>query len=97
MRSMPFRRLLAVTVAAVALGWAPVPVADPVEPAAAHTCSRGSIHAVLPTGHKCLRRGQYCAIRFASAYRRYGFVCKGDPARLRGFVLPPLKPAGRPA
>lgn len=93
---MRLRRLLAVTVAAVALGWAPAPVADPVEPAAAHACGRGSTHAVLPTGHKCLRRGQYCAIRFAAAYRRYGFVCKGDPARLRGFVLPPLKPAGRP-
>ncbi len=94
---MRFRRLIAVAVAAVALGWAPAPVADPVDVAAAHSCGRGSTHAVLPTGHTCLRRGQYCAIRLATAYRRYGFVCKGDPARLRGFVLPPIKPASRPA
>ena len=94
---MRFRRLIAVAVAAVALGWLPAPGADGVDVAAAHACGRGYTHAVLPTGHRCLRRGQYCAIRLAAAYRRYGFVCKGDPARLRGFVLPPIKPAARPA
>jgi hypothetical protein len=31
---------------------------------AAKSCGAGYVHAVLPTGHKCLRRGQFCARRY---------------------------------
>ena len=77
---MRFRRLIAVAVAAAVLGRAPAPVADSrIDVAAAHSCGRGYTHAVLPTGHKCLRRGQYCALRFAAAYRRTGSPARATP------------------
>lgn len=70
------RRAIAViaTIAAtltVALG-APVAIAPS---AFAKPCSDGYTHAVLPTGHKCLRRGQYCATRYDRTYHRYGYHC----------------------
>jgi hypothetical protein len=42
---------------------------------AAKSCGAGYVHAVLPTGHKCLRRGQFCARRYDGIYHRYGFHC----------------------
>jgi hypothetical protein len=43
---------------------------------ASKSCSAGYTHAVLPSGHKCLRAGQFCARRYNSYYHRYGFHCK---------------------
>ncbi len=43
--------------------------------ALAKSCSGGYIHATIGGAQKCLRRGEYCARRYASQYRRYGFVC----------------------
>jgi hypothetical protein len=43
---------------------------------AAKRCGPGYTHAVLPTGHKCLRRGQFCVRRWDRRYyHRYGFHC----------------------
>ena len=42
---------------------------------AAKSCSRGYTHARLPSGHKCLRAGQYCARRYERYYHRYRFHC----------------------
>jgi hypothetical protein len=42
---------------------------------AAASCGAGYVHAVRPTGHKCLRRGQFCARRYDGIYHRYGFHC----------------------
>jgi len=47
---------------------------------AAHSCSSSYTHAVINGAHKCLRRGQYCAARYKSQYRRYGFTCARDSA-----------------
>jgi hypothetical protein len=33
------------------------------------------VHAVLPSGHKCLKRGQYCSRSFQRVYHRKGFHC----------------------
>ena len=49
---------------------------------AAKSCSSGYTHAVLPTGHKCLRRGQFCARRYDRIYHRYGYHCHSS-GRLR--------------
>lgn len=43
---------------------------------AAKPCGSGYTHAVLPNGHKCLRRGQFCVRRWDRRYyHRYGFHC----------------------
>jgi hypothetical protein len=43
---------------------------------AAKPCSAGYTHAVLPNGHKCLRRGQFCRRSWDRPYyHRYGFHC----------------------
>jgi hypothetical protein len=31
--------------------------------------------ATIGGQHKCIARGQYCAVGFASQYRRYGLSC----------------------
>ena len=43
--------------------------------ALAKSCSAGYLHATIGGAQKCLRRGEYCAHRYASQYRRYGFNC----------------------
>jgi hypothetical protein len=49
---------------------------SPPQANAAHRCGAGYTHAVLPTGHKCLRRGQFCRTRWDPRYyHRYGFHC----------------------
>lgn len=42
---------------------------------AAKSCSGSYTHAVIGGAQKCLRRGEFCAHRYASQYRRYGFSC----------------------
>jgi hypothetical protein len=75
-----FRRRGAVALAALALV-AAAPAAsvqadtDAPRAVAAEPCGAGYVHAVLPTGHKCLRRGQFCARRYDRTYHRYGFHC----------------------
>jgi predicted permease len=41
----------------------------------AKSCSSGYTHAIIGGEHKCLRRGQFCAIRYDRTYHRYGFHC----------------------
>lgn len=45
---------------------------------AAKPCGAGYTHAVLPSGHKCLRAGQFCARRYNRYYHRYGFHCRAN-------------------
>jgi hypothetical protein len=47
---------------------------------AAKSCRSGYVHAVLPSGHKCLRNGQYCSRKrsFQRVYHRKGFHCKAN-------------------
>ena len=80
--SRPTRARIAGLVAALALlGAAPgasVGAAAPEPQAvAAKSCSSGYTHAVLPSGHKCLRAGQFCSRKrsFQRVYRRKGFYC----------------------
>lgn len=47
---------------------------------AAKSCSSGFVHANLPWGQKCLRRGEFCKRRWHGHsadhyYHRYGFHC----------------------
>jgi hypothetical protein len=49
---------------------------------AAKTCSHSYTHAVIGGQEKCLRRGEYCAVRYTKTYVHYGFRCYGSPARL---------------
>ena len=73
---MKHRIALVLAVAAAAFGGAAVaPATQPLsltEAASAHTCSRGK-HAVIGGQHKCLARGQFCAIARDRQYHRYGF------------------------
>jgi hypothetical protein len=49
---------------------------------AAKPCSSSYKHALIGGVHKCLRRGEYCAVRYKTTCPRYGFRCYGSPARL---------------
>ena len=71
------RRHFVALLAAVAFFAVPVAAFPAVQPAAAaaHICGTGYKHAVIGGGHKCLRRGQYCARSRDRDYRRYGFRC----------------------
>jgi hypothetical protein len=46
----------------------------------AKSCSSGFTHAVLPSGQKCLRAGQFCSRKrsFQRVYRRKGFYCRSN-------------------
>jgi len=46
-----------------------------VKATASKACSSGWVHARLPWGHKCLRRGQYCKTSGDSSYHKYGYHC----------------------
>ncbi|MDX6370522.1 MAG: hypothetical protein QOG93_2024 [Gaiellaceae bacterium] len=39
------------------------------------SCSSGFTHAVIGGAEKCLRAGEFCAHRYDSQYRRYGYRC----------------------
>ena len=43
--------------------------------ASAHTCGSSYVHAHLPWGQKCLRRGQFCKVSQDRYYHRFGFHC----------------------
>jgi hypothetical protein len=67
------RRALLGLAAAVGL-LAVAPAATPAAPAAQPSlvsCKRATIGGQ----HKCIARGQFCAVRYASQYRRYGLSC----------------------
>ncbi len=78
----PIRVRTAVVVAALGLlGAAPgtslgAASAEP-QAVAAKPCSPGYTHAVLPSGHKCLRAGQNCSRKRGArrVYRKKGFYC----------------------
>lgn len=77
-------RLAALAVVAFA-GFVPFGgVAEAAQPAAltAAQCSSSYTHASIGGASKCLRRGEYCAVRYTTIYRHYGFTCSGSPARL---------------
>jgi hypothetical protein len=79
------RWLLAAAAAAAlaAAPAAPAPASSSGGPTAvaAKTCSAGFVHGVIGGAEKCLRRGEFCATRYASQYRRYGFRCTGGRLR----------------
>ena len=84
------KRRLAVVVSLAALvfgGAAVAPATHPVSltpVASAHTCSSGYRHAIISGAHKCLRRGQYCAIGSDRQYHRYGYHCHRASRDRRG-------------
>jgi hypothetical protein len=74
------RKFIVASAAALALvgaapAAAPAHSPAPVHAVAAKTCSAGYTHAVIGGAQKCLRRGEFCAARYRSQYRRYGYTC----------------------
>jgi hypothetical protein len=69
--------VLATFIAALAAGAASpaAPSLQTAPAAVAKTCSAGFKHAVIGGQQKCLRAGEYCAHRYDSQYRRYGYRC----------------------
>jgi hypothetical protein len=67
---MTLRRWLLGLTAALGL-LAAAPVVAPAQPASVVNCRSATIGGQ----HKCIARGQFCAVRFASQYRRYGLSC----------------------
>jgi hypothetical protein len=65
------RWLLGATAALGLLVAAPAVPAAPAHHASSVTCRSATIGGQ----HKCIARGQFCAVRFASQYRRYGLSC----------------------
>jgi hypothetical protein len=57
--------------ATAALGLLVAAPAAPAHQASPVTCRSATIGGQ----HKCIARGQFCAARFASQYRRYGLSC----------------------
>ena len=69
--------VLATLAAALAAGTASpaAPSLQAVPGGVAKTCSAGFKHAVIGGQQKCLRAGEYCAHRYDSQYRHYGYRC----------------------
>jgi hypothetical protein len=68
--------LLATALAAFAAANASPPAAPAAFPAAAtKSCSSSYTHAVIGGQEKCFRAGEFCAHRYDSQYRRYGYRC----------------------
>jgi uncharacterized membrane protein len=66
------RALLALAAAVGLLAVAPAATpAAPTAPPSRITCKSATIGGQ----HKCIARGQFCAVRYASQYRRYGLSC----------------------
>jgi len=74
---------LAAVLAALALGGisAEATGAPSSSTIAAKSCSSGYRHAVIGGAHKCLRRGQFCAVRYDRQYHRYGYHCHSGRLR----------------
>jgi hypothetical protein len=53
---------------------AAAPIAAPAPPAT-HASIVSCKSATIGSQHKCIARGQFCAKRYASQYRRYGLSC----------------------
>ena len=66
--------VLAAVVAGIAAPTVAAPVASASPSILAKSCSAGYVHAHLPWGEKCLRRGEFCKVG-NRAYLRYGFYC----------------------
>ena len=83
---MRFRRLIAVSAAALGVA-AAAPVVAPAAPHAIRTpivtktCSGGFRHGVIGGAEKCLRAGEFCARRYDRQYRHYGYRCVSRDAR----------------
>ena len=71
------RVALVLAIGALAGSGSAASASPPVAPVAiaAKSCSGSYTHAVIGGAQKCLRRGEFCAHRYASQYRRYGFSC----------------------
>jgi hypothetical protein len=67
---VPLRRWLLGSTAALAV-LAAAPTVSPATQVAPAACKSASIGGQ----HKCIARGQFCAVRYASQYRRYGLRC----------------------
>jgi hypothetical protein len=67
------RRWLVGTTAALGL-LATAPVAAPAA-SATHPSIVSCTSATIGGQHKCIARGQFCAVRYGSQYRRYGLSC----------------------
>jgi hypothetical protein len=71
-RRTPLRRLALAGLAGLSLAAAaPVAAAPASGPIAYAACTRATIGGAP----KCIARGQFCAVRYARDYRRYGLSC----------------------
>jgi hypothetical protein len=71
--------LLGLVGAAPAAGGTSTPVAG-----AAKVCrGSGDVKGTIGGAQKCLHAGEFCAHRYASQYRRYGFTCALKNGRYR--------------
>jgi hypothetical protein len=81
------RRWILGGVLALSLVGVAAPVVAPAAPATTQpsvvlkSCSAGFTHAVIGGSHKCLRRGQFCALSYKRQYVRYGFRCAAGRLR----------------
>ena len=70
---MNIRRWLVGSTAALGL-LAAAPISAPAAPAT-HASIVSCKSATIGGQHKCIARGQFCAVSYASQYRRYGLSC----------------------
>ena len=78
---MNIRRWLVGSTAALGLLSA-APIAADAAPAA-HASIISCKSATIGGKHKCIARGQFCAVRYAGQYRRYGLSCSKRDANGR--------------
>jgi hypothetical protein len=80
------RRRIVGALAALSIGAASLPAlgsAHTPTMAPSKSCSSSFVRARIGGATKCLHAGEYCAKAYKNQYRRYGFTCSGNPARLR--------------
>jgi hypothetical protein len=78
--------LIATALAAFAAATS-APAAQQAPVAALKSCSSDWRHAVIGGEEKCLRAGQFCARRYDSQYRRYGYRCTRYDANVARYRL----------
>jgi hypothetical protein len=82
---MNIRRWLVGSTAALGL-LAAAPIAAPAAPAT-HASIVSCKSAIIGGQRKCIARGQFCAVRYASQYRRYGLSCSKRDANGRYHLI----------
>ena len=70
------RLFVAIALAAIGAAFSTPAYSQSLTPASiTKSCRSGYTHAIIGGSEKCLHAGEFCAHRYDSQYRRYGYRC----------------------